>query len=312
MRKSHIPEDDAIEPTIKPDCAFCSDNLEAFALGALPDVSMLRVGQHLSRCCTCQDALRDIRRVTTLLPFLAEPDIPSPLAKSSLMARIAISKQGTPEETRPVVLANPWVSPDKATTGTPETAPEAGSKPGIWQRWIVPGVVAPRAICLLLLAAWTNSLHNEVENLRSAGDGEIATTQDSEALAYDMQLYEFKPACEECEDRQASGQLGGNPNNSVGVVVAWNLDPNEKHQVWCVDINGEKMLVTDLDVEFTGNVFQTVNFPQAIGGYQQIYVARHDGTADPDAELLVAMNDDHEIDSPESTPATSIQMSPAV
>lgn len=221
------------------------------------------------------------------------------------MARIVDSKQSINAATRPVVLANPWESRPDASTHIQEQALEAEPRAGIWQRWVVPGVVAPLAICLLLLSAWTNSLHNEVENLRSSGGGEVTTTQDSGAIPYDMQLYEFKPACEKCEDRQASGQFGGNPNGSVGVVVAWNLDPNEKHQVWCVDINGEKMLVTDLDVEFTGNVFQTVNFPQAIGGYQQIYVARHDGTADPDAELLVAMNDDHEIDSPVSTPEAS-------
>jgi hypothetical protein len=283
------------------DCTFCQQNLDAYGLGALPDQETSRIERHLPQCARCRTTLGSIRRVTNLLPFLAEPADPSPMAKAKLFARI---ERGEPEDAAremPFALANPWTSFSSAPEPTPSPQPARGA----WQRWIAPGIIAPLAICLLVISAWANSLQNEVEDLRSSEIAEAASTQAPAAPTYDMQLYEFKPACKQCEERQASGQFGGNPNGSVGVVVAWNLDPDEKHQVWCIDSRGEKTLITDLEVQYTGNVFQTVNFPQAIGGYEQIYVARHDGTREPDAELLVAMNDEHEIDSPATAPAGS-------
>src|SRR5699024_10453532 len=136
-------------------------------------------------------------------------------------------------------------------------------------------IIAPLAICLIVLSAWTNSLSNEVDDLRETNTPEVASTDVPATSPYDLQLYEFRPACENCSQNQASGQLGGNPDGNVGVIVAWNLDPNETHQIWCVNRQGERLLITDLNVE-NGNVFQSVNFPDAIGGYEQIYVARHD------------------------------------
>lgn len=291
-----IPEHDAPDDDRIIDCASCQDHTEELALGILPASLSASMVRHLDACGPCRAEYRRLRRVTRLLPFIAEPAEPSPEARSLLMTRIERSTREN--AARPVVLHNPWANMDQPPAREPAPVPNSVSP---WQRWIGPGIVAPLAICLILLSAWTNSLRNEVDHLRDAGNPEIAAAAPA-TLPYSLQLYNFRPACENCPQGQASGQFGGNPNGNVGVVVAWNLDPAETHQVWCINHRGEKLLITDLEVE-GGNVFQTVNFPEAIGGYQQIYVARHDGTADPDAELLVAMNDQQQADPPlDSTP----------
>ena len=284
-----IPEHDDMTA----DCTFVRDNLDAYVLGALSDTEASQITRHLDSCDDCRQQYMEALHVTMLLPLLAEQVDPPASSKSRLLDRIA-STPATPHP-KPAMIGNPW---DTASAPAP-AEPVPGKQGNIpWQRWIAPALVAPLAICLIILSAWTHSLQNEVEHLRSQGTSGVISTETSNTLAYDMQLYQFTPACEDCEEQQASGQLGANPNGNVGVVVAWNLDPNEKHQVWCIDSQGEKTMVSNLEVEYTGNVFQTVNFPQPLGGYQQIYVARHDGSDDPDAELMVAVNHQHEVATP--------------
>jgi len=298
---THIPEHGAPDDDCIIDCASCQDHLHELALGILPEDLSASMIDHIDICAACRAEYGRMRRTTRLLPFLAEPTEPEPAAKDLLLARIARVAQDEAEP--PVVLHNPWASMAEDPQPTPPAT--SSDRPSIWQRWVMPGVVAPLAICLILLSAWANSLRNEVDHLRESGSQEIALAEEAASSPYELQLYEFRPACENCAQSQASGKFGGNPDGTVGVVVAWNLDPDETHQVWCINHMGEKLLITDLEVE-GGNVFQTVNFPEAIGGYQQIYVARHDGTEDPDAELLVAMNDPQQTDPPASTPESTV------
>jgi hypothetical protein len=268
-------------------CAFVIDNAEAFALGALEPAEQSTIEQHLVWCGRCRRAVAEARKATDLLPLLAPIATPSPSVKSALMERIQ-REQARPQ---PQPMANPW-----APTTAP--VPLAHSSTGsAWQRWLPSVVVAPLAIALVVLAAWTNSLRHEVEYLEAEQQATVVANGGT-----GMQLYAMNPTCPTCT-KTASGHFGGDPDGSVGVVVAWNLDPNEQHQVWCVDRNGEKWMVTDLDVEPSGDVVQTISFPQPLGGYQQIYVARHDGTADPDAELMVSMDKQQSEETPTTEPA---------
>lgn len=276
-----------------PSCEPFRDDLEAYALGALDDVERFRLETHLDECAACGDALANIRRVTDYLPFLSPPASPPSGARASLMERITADI----ERDEPRAYPNPWTALQQD-----EQPNAAGSDLSRWQRWIAPALVAPLAIALIVVGAWANSLQNEVDDLRAGGQVPRIVNQGT-GLNADIQLYNFEPACPECEDQQATGQLGGHPNSNLGVVSVRNLDPNAKHQVWCVNKQGEKLLVSDLHVEHSGDVFQAIAFPQELGGYQMIYVARNDGTPDPDAELLVAMTDEHEVDD-DGTPAS--------
>jgi hypothetical protein len=272
-----------------PPLGAAADSPTALALGALEPAERNTIEQHLIWCGRCRRAVAEARKATDLLPLLAPVATPSPSVKLALMDRI----QRENGRTQPQQMANPWAQPAPA----PLTSDRGLSSGAPWQRWLPSIIVAPLAIVLVVLAAWTNSLRNEVEYLQAEQQEATVTTTGT-----GMQLYAMNPTCPTCT-KNASGHFGGDPEGSIGVVVAWNLDPNEQHQVWCVDRNGEKWMVTDLDVEPTGDVVQTISFPQPLGGYQQIYVARHDGTADPDAELMVSMDKQPTEETPTAEPA---------
>ena len=82
----------------------------------------------------------------------------------------------------------------------------------------------------------------------------------------------------ESTEGSTGGHIGADPEESDGVVVAWNLDPNQQHHVWCINRQGERIRVAELRVGESGSVMQSLTFPEAIGGYDHIYVARDDGT----------------------------------
>jgi len=281
---SRNPENGASPDSRHLECRHVIDNAEAFALGALDGAERSRIEQHLILCGACRRAVADVRRVTDLLPFLAEPATPPASVKTALFDRIAREASDPP-----MPSMNPWVPTGVAASTPSQSAVGSGRPASSWQRWLPPALLAPLALVLLVTAAWANSLRNELDYLEAERNSRsaLATAFNAED---GMQLYSLKPACPTCN--KGGGRFGGNPDGSVGVVVAWNLDPNEQHQVWCVDDKGEKWMVSTLDVEPSGNVIQTVSFPQPLSGYRQIYVARHDGTADPDAELLVAMDEE--------------------
>lgn len=295
------PGPGAADDAMDTECTFFQENAEAFALGAVESTERSRIEQHMLWCGPCRRGLAEIRRVTGLLPFLSPPALPSPSAKARLFERIA--DETTDDAETMASFSNPWVRSTPVTRS--ERAARKGARTGAWHRWIAPGLIAPLAVCLIVLSAWANSLRNEVNMLRSAEASRTSTAVGAPPQS-DMQLYTFRPACEKCKEKQAAGQFGGDPEGSIGVVVAWDLDPNQKHQVWCVDSQGQKRLVSDLEVEQTGSVFQTVSFPEPIGGYEQIYVAQHDGTADPAAELMVAMNEEREVETSDATPGDPV------
>ncbi len=291
----------AVQDAMNTECTFFQENAEAFALHAVEGAERSQMERHMLWCGPCRRGLAEVRRVTGLLPFLSPPALPSPSVKARLFERLA--EETTDDGESIATFSNPWIR--TTLVDRPERGARNKTQTGAWQRWIAPGLIAPLAICLIVLSAWTNSLRNEVSMLRSAEASRTSAIVGAPPQS-GMQLYTFRPACEKCKEKQAAGQFGGNPEGSVGVVVAWDLDPNEKHQVWCVDSQGQKRLVSDLEVEQTGSVFQAVSFPEPIGGYEQIYVAQHDGTADPAAELLVAMNGEHEVEASDATPGNPV------
>lgn len=267
----------------KDECAFVQEHLEAEALGILEPAEHARMQRHLQLCGHCRRELASLHEVVDLLPLLSEPATPSPMVKARLFQQIADESEPGPHV---VSFGNPWVrddAPSQAADSTTATAPSPG-----WRSWVTSALVAPLAIALIILAAWTSSLSNDLESARSGDErdtvAEIAAGTGSEG----MRLYSMEPSCPTCDETPASGHLGGDPADNVGILVAWNLNPGEKHEVWCEDRDGKLIRVSDLEVEQSGEVAQTVNFPDAIGGYTTIYVTRNDGTE----EMRVALNED--------------------
>ena len=288
----HTSDKNRASSPFKEECGYCQENLEAQALDILDAADRARVERHLQWCGPCRRALADIHSVIDLLPLTSEPVTPSPMVKARLFQQIADEAV----EEAAMTFGNPWQSgtadkhvPER-TSILPAHTPRSFSFASMF--------IAPLAIALIVLGAWTNSLRTDLNDIQTRQDGGVAARIQADAQANQLQLYSMEPSCTDCDDSPASGQLGGNPDDNVGILVAWNLNPDERHQVWCENRDGQLTLVSDLQVEHTGEVFQTVNFPEAIGGYSTIYVTRHDGTE----EMRVALTDtDHtDVASPES------------
>lgn len=281
--------------TVDPGCEHCAEYAEAYVLGIADDIDAERIEQHLVYCGRCRREIAQQKHVVGYLPYATPLAEPGADVRDTLLSRIAAE----PEIGTTPTLADPWrpnalLNPSADTEAEPRTSRFSGSMPS----WVLPSLFAPLALTLIILGAWANSLHGDLRTLRSPS----SPAEETVSSVGDVQLYSMEPNCTECEHRDASGQLGGNPDETTGVVIAWNLNPDEQHQVWCVDENGEKILVSDLEVAQSGDVFQTVNFPAALGGYQHVYVARSDGTE----ELVVALNDPQDANPDGLTPEPTL------
>jgi hypothetical protein len=129
-------------------------------------------------------------------------------------------------------------------------------------------------LALIVVAAWANSLNNQLAETRSELDDQQSINETTQNGAR-VQLYSMQPMCPGCE---GNGRVGIDQADQMGMVVAWNLDPSEEHQVWCSNSSGEKAQVTNLMVNADGGAMGTFALPTLAGGYSRVYLQADDGT----------------------------------
>lgn len=238
-------------------CEEIGNELGSWALGALEPDEMAEVEQHISTCGSCRHEASHLSQVASMLPFASPPVSPSAHAKMALMSRIAHDQMRTSESRPP---AFPPVSPGAGSTAG------GGLPPRIhWSQ----ALIAPLAIALLVMTLWSFELRGQV-NDEDSDQGAAATT--TAMLPAGVQTYSLKSECEKC---RAAGKLLADPEKADALMVAWNLDPSQVHQVWCIEGDGSKALVASLEVTDTGDVVQPLIFDQPIADYSQIYVMSH-------------------------------------
>lgn len=235
-----------------------------------------RMEHHLARCRMCREDLAQIEESLLMLAHGVDQVDPSASAKSGLMARFE-AERDQPKPRRSVASSTTTRVPVAANVPS-QPQPRVPRSFGV--------IFAGLCVALLLIGAW-----NFLPVTQSGGDlprGQI------EVMA-------MENTCPDCP-HETGGQLGADPTQKDGLVVAWNLDPGRKHEVWCVNREGKHTKVGDLDVTETGSVMQTISFPDEVGGYHKIYVIRDDGAE----ELAVApagIRDDND-DEPTPDPDT--------
>lgn len=255
------------------DCLFCQEHLEEAAMRSLEPEIQQRMECHLTRCRICRADLAQLEENLQVLAYSVDQMEPSFNAKANLMAKFQ-TERSKPDPggavTRVAQKPKPTSNPR-----TPRHLP-----------WSYGGLFAGLCVALLVIGAW-----NFLPFAQS--DGNLPAGQ--------IQVMAMENTCPDCH-HETGGQIGADPKEKDGLVVAWNLDPERKHEVWCVNRDGKHTKIGDLNVANTGSVMQTMSFPDEVGGYQQIYVIRDDGAE----ELSVAPGGkDDESDSPTdiSTPA---------
>ncbi len=260
------------------------DQLEAHALGALDRTDAGIVEQHLRWCAPCRDRAESTRRVVDLLPLALPLDTaPSSDVKRALFARVAADDREMPYEPP---IDRRHLEAEERRVPVP-AAPVGSSHPGAvisarasstWSRIVPPAIIAPLALALIVVGAWANSMRLDLAD--SNREPSLANGSGLNQLGSDggsVQLYSMEPQCADCPGR---GRLGVDPGDNMGVMVAWGLDPAQDLEVWCVDTDGDKAMVSTLDVDREGGVMQAFAFPQEdVSLFKEVYVAQKDGGA---------------------------------
>ncbi len=249
-------------------CGQVRDELEAWALGALEPDEGAAVERHLAVCEPCRHEAGELGGVARLLPFSLPPVSPSSAARHALMSRIA-------DEQMAVAEAQTQLSRPAARQPRPE-APAEPERRYHWSQLLV----TPLAIALVVMTLWSLELRDQAND--DGNDG--STTATVSMLPDGFQTYTMESKCEKCK---ATGKLLADPEQANALMVAWDLDPGQIHQVWCQSEGNQPVLVASLDVSEEGEVLQPLTFDQPISGYSRIFVVNHDGEI---SEIRLAQN----------------------
>lgn len=251
---SHV----APQPNTDWTCSRVRDELEGWALGALEPDEGDAVERHIAVCEPCRREAGALGGVARLLPFSLPPVSPSSAARDALMSRIA-------EEQFAVAAVQSQLSLRPAG----QSEPAASIDPVRRYHWSQL-LVAPLAIALVVMTLWSLELREQANGGNADGSGTTTVSM----LPDGFQTFTMQSKCEKCE---ATGKLLADPEQASALMVAWDLDPGQIHQVWCQAEGGQPVLVASLDVSDTGEVLQPLVFDQPISGYSRIYVVNHDG-----------------------------------
>ncbi len=249
-------------PSPQDDCLFCMDRLHEVALGIVDPEDRGRLEHHLAECDVCRAELAELDATVNLLPFAVDEVAPRSHVRANLRERMEAEMAAPPAS---------GVIRELRTPVNADAAAQSLNSPSRGPLWTLGTIAAGLLIALLAISAWS---------FLPFDDDAPAPRGQMSVLAM-----ESSDTCEDCHE-DTRGHIGAHLDATDGMVVAWNLDPAQKHEVWCVNKRGERLKVGDLMVDSSGTVTQTVSFPEAVGNYDQIYVARNDGTE----ELTVAPN----------------------
>jgi uncharacterized CHY-type Zn-finger protein len=240
-------------------CERVHDELEGWSLGSLDTSTSDEVEQHLAVCEQCRHDAAALARVASMLPFSLAPVSPSGEAKRALMARIA-------DEQMAVAEAQSHVSLPRIAGPPMPTPPQEPRRRVHWSQMLV----TPLALALVVMTLWSIELRDQVSD-SGGGDSRSATVS---MLPEGFQTFTMQSDCEKC---RSTSKLLADPAQASALMVAWDLDPGEVHQIWCEEGDGSQVLVASLDVSSTGEVVQPLVFDQPIDGYSRIYMVSRNG-----------------------------------
>jgi hypothetical protein len=253
------PQQSLDEPDIPDECANIRDMIDGYALDSLDSFERGMVEHHLRWCEACRAEADRLERVARLLP-LAVPiaPAPEPRLKAALLDRIA---QG---DDLPAVAVEP------GSNRAPQVKPAYSAG---WLRYASTALIAPLALALLVMGVWANSMRTDLNQQHATVDSQESMNA-AMLNGSQVQLYSVERSCPTCE---GSGQLGVSESNGMGMVVGWNFDPNQQHDVWQVNSEGVRAKVCQLHVDATGAVMQMFNFPESPDVYSEVYITNENG-----------------------------------
>jgi hypothetical protein len=211
-------------------------------------------------------------------------DSPGLSTKLDLFARIDghRPKVTHPADTMRSRVAEAWATPALAAP-TPEPPSASSARP--WHSFVASALLAPLAIALVVVSLWAWNLNSELDELQSPGN-DTGTIADGSVI----EMYTM----ENMASTSARASIGSMPNGNSAVLLAWDLNPTEDHEVWCEEKNGKKWKVGSLAVGENGSAAQTIQLPKPIDGYARIYVSGSMDDEESGPELILNIPDNED------------------
>lgn len=252
--RKHRPE---LNSVFARDCEFVSENVEAHALGALPDDESARIDRHVSTCLRCAHLLDRALAVSALLPFLSKPVAAPEAAHPKLFARIMLDQPAQAAAGLPNL--NPWQPGDSARSWTIPASKDAyaaslGAAPSIvnaprtrrvkWDAWAAPLAAMPLVLALAIVGGWAL---NTRSNLQDQQNAMRAVQQENKTL--NTQLL-TRPAATTTSDNPMNFTLdSANSSSAQGAVSQLSNANGVSVKVWSLpsDVKSCKVELETMD-----------------------------------------------------------------
>ena len=240
------------------DCAFTHENLGAYALGAVDSFDRGLIDQHLRRCEACREDADALERTASAIPLsLRQEAAPDPAVWKAISEAI---RSGNNLPKRVVLGDSPAIA--SSSTSVSHRAPH-------WAYVLL----APTAIALLVVSVWANSLKQDLDATHQSAN----LTQSMNQALFGRQGVQLTTMDQSCPECNGSGQLGYSATDRMGVVIGWNFNPDQQHDVWQVNPTGDRKRVCQLHIDEKGGVMQVIQLPESPTEYSEVIVTDANG-----------------------------------
>ena len=149
------------------------EELELFALGAMPEDEAAAVRAHVSGCEECAAQLAQARGSAALLAFTAKQEQPAGTVKAELMARVRANREAEQRNAWPAKLAG--ASRSEVRRQVPETS-------GVWWKWVLVPVAVALAVVSFALSWQNRRITAELDREHKAAEALIHDRERIEKL----------------------------------------------------------------------------------------------------------------------------------